>query len=59
MLEAGCVRYKNVNSIIIKVVINTVYTVIIFWLLGFGFAFGADAGEFIGTDRFAGAGFES
>ena len=39
-LEAGCVRYKNLQSIMIKVFLNTCICVIAWWLVGFGFAFG-------------------
>jgi len=31
---------------------------IIFWLLGYGFAYGGEKGGFIGGKYFAGAGFE-
>jgi Amt family ammonium transporter len=31
ILEAGCVRYKNTQSIVIKVILNTTLGILFFW----------------------------
>lgn len=33
LLEVGCVRYKNSSSILIKVILNTTITVLVWWLV--------------------------
>lgn len=53
MIEAGTVRPKNTINVAMKNLIDTIFGVIVFWLVGFGIMFGADAGGVIGTDRFA------
>ena len=39
-LEAGAVRYRNTLSIIIKVFMNTCVAIIMWWLIGYGLAYG-------------------
>ena len=52
-LEAGCVRYKNLQSIMIKNFLNACICVIAWWLIGFGYGFGKDDGNyFIGSNFF-------
>jgi Amt family ammonium transporter len=52
LVEAGLTRSKNTVNILFKNVIDFVFATIAFWLLGYGFMFGADAGGFIGTSGF-------
>ncbi|CAD8172509.1 unnamed protein product [Paramecium octaurelia] len=54
-LEGGCVRYKNMQSIMIKVYLNTCIAVICWWLVGYGICMGS--GKFAGTDYYAGSNF--
>jgi Amt family ammonium transporter len=58
-LEGGCVRYKNMQSIMIKVFLNAAIAVIMMWLVGYAFMFGEnDDYNFIGTNLFAAYGFD-
>jgi Amt family ammonium transporter len=58
-LEGGCVRYKNMQSIMIKVFSNAAISIIMSWLVGYAFMFGeSDRFDFIGTNLFAANGFE-
>ena len=52
LVEAGLTRSKNTVNILFKNVIDFVFATIAFWLVGYGFMFGADAGGFIGTSGF-------
>ncbi|GAM20042.1 hypothetical protein SAMD00019534_032170 [Acytostelium subglobosum LB1] len=52
MLEAGVVRAKNAKSIIIKSIIDTAFGSLIFWALGFAFAFGDENNPIIGYNHF-------
>ncbi|CAD8137059.1 unnamed protein product [Paramecium octaurelia] len=45
-LEAGSVRYKNAQSIVIKVFLGMCLTILIYWLFGYGFSYGDDFGTF-------------
>lgn len=53
MLEVGMVRAKSAQSILIKNVIDLCVATIMWWLIGYGIAFGSDWGGFIGTTEFA------
>lgn len=54
MLEAGCVTKKNVLNILFKNIMDASLAAIVFWLVGYGFAYGTDQdGPFIGTGNFA------
>jgi Amt family ammonium transporter len=59
LIESGAVRHKNRSSVLIKNLFNVCITVIAFWLVGYGFAFG-NAEYFIGRDSnaYASYGFE-
>lgn len=56
MLEAGSVRAKNVNSILVKNIVDAALSSIIFFVLGFGIAFGDSAGGVVGTSGFMSGG---
>jgi Amt family ammonium transporter len=53
MLEVGTVRAKNAQNILMKNVIDLCIAALSWWLLGYGLAFGEDAGLFVGTTEFA------
>jgi Amt family ammonium transporter len=50
MLESGGVRRKNTQNILFKNFMDICITTILWWLLGYGMAYGT--GEFIGGDKF-------
>lgn len=52
MLEAGLVRQTGVVNALLENFIDGGLTALIFWAVGFGIAFGTDAGGIIGTDNF-------
>jgi len=54
LVEAGSVRVKNNSNILIKNLCDASVGAIMWYLLGEGFAYGKDAGGFIGTSKFAG-----
>ena len=51
-LEAGCVREKSVQNILIKNVLDICACTIVWWLVGYGFAYGTSSGDFIGDSKF-------
>lgn len=59
MLELGSVRAKNAQNILLKNLLASPLTTILWWTWGFAFAFGTDAGLFIGTSKFFGTGLEA
>jgi ammonium transporter, Amt family len=52
LLTAGLTRAKNTVNILMKNLLDFCFGSIAFWALGWGFAYGASAGGFIGTDQF-------
>ncbi len=58
MVEAGFTRAKNACNILFKNYADFSVAAIMFFLVGFGFMFGKDAGGFIGVDGFMLAGVE-
>ncbi|MFA6630633.1 MAG: ammonium transporter, partial [Sulfuricurvum sp.] len=52
MVETGTVRSKNTINVAMKNLIDTIFGVICFWLIGFGLMFGHDVGGIIGTTHF-------
>jgi Amt family ammonium transporter len=52
LLEAGLVRQTGVVNALLENFIDAGLTALIFWGVGFGIAFGTDAGGIIGTDNF-------
>lgn len=53
LLEAGSVRIKSVNGIILKNVLDTSFTAVVWYLFGYGVGYGNDYNGFIGTTKFA------
>jgi len=54
MLEAGSIRYKNAANILFKNVMDAAVGAILFYLIGYAFAYGDDKdGSFIGRTNFA------
>lgn len=52
LLEAGLTRSKNTVNILMKNLMDFAIASIVFWMVGWGFAYGTSAGGFIGTDQF-------
>jgi ammonium transporter, Amt family len=65
-LEAGCVRYRNLQSIIIKIFLNTSVGVVLWWIvrkfknmkIGYGIAFGVTHTPFVGQSNFVGENYD-
>lgn len=58
LLESGSVRAKNTQNILIKNLMDACISGIVWWSVGFGFAFGdLDSQGFIGTSKFFCNGF--
>src|SRR4051794_21979628 len=51
-LEIGFSRGKNAGTIIAKTLVNLAIASIVYWAVGFAFAFGGDPGHVIGTHGF-------
>src|SRR3954452_1294394 len=51
-LENSFSRGKNAGTIIAKILVNLAIASIVYWAVGFAFAFGGDAGHIIGTHGF-------
>lgn len=52
LLEAGFVRVKNTTNILMKNVLDASLGAVVWWAVGFGFAFGTSQGGFIGGHSF-------
>ena len=52
MLEAGLLRQRGVVNGLIENFVDPCITILVWWAIGFGVAFGTSAGGFIGTDTF-------
>lgn len=52
LIETGVVRSKNTINVAMKNLIDTVFSIIFFWLIGFGIMFGTDSFGLYGTDLF-------
>ncbi len=52
MLEAGLIRQRGVVNALLENFIDAGVTILAWWAIGFGIAFGTSAGGFIGTDTF-------
>ena len=53
MLESGLTRSKNTANIMMKNLADASFGILAYFLVGFGFMYGATAGNLIGTDTFA------
>ncbi len=53
LIETGMVRFKNTINVAMKNLIDTMFGIIFFWLVGYGIMFGSDFNGFIGTTSFA------
>ncbi|WP_455756286.1 ammonium transporter [Sulfurimonas sp.] len=51
-VETGTVRSKNTINVAMKNLIDTIFGVIVFWIVGFGLMFGSDYNGVIGTSYF-------
>ena len=52
LIETGTVRTKNTINVAMKNLIDTVFGIIFFWLIGFGIMFGIDSSGIIGTSNY-------
>ncbi|XPV69369.1 MAG: ammonium transporter [Halarcobacter sp.] len=52
LIETGAVRSKNTINVAMKNLIDTVFSIIFFWIIGFGIMFGTDSFGLYGTDKF-------
>mmetsp|Transcript_42994 Transcript_42994/g.97227 ORF Transcript_42994/g.97227 Transcript_42994/m.97227 type:complete len:467 (-) Transcript_42994:310-1710(-) len=52
MVEVGHVNAKNTRNILLKNVLEASIAGIMWWLVGYGLAFGSSPSRFIGTDQF-------
>jgi len=52
LIETGVVRSKNTINVAMKNLIDTVFSIIFFWLFGFGIMFGLDKFGLFGTTKF-------
>merc|ERR550532_1799960 len=58
LLEAGAVRSKNTVNILIKNMLDALIGGVVYWAVGWAFAYGTDSNGFLGTDEFFFIGFE-
>ena len=59
MVEAGMTRAKNVGNIMAKNIADVCVGALAFFAVGYGIAYGSDAGSLLGTDAFFLAGAET
>ncbi|MBD2387312.1 ammonium transporter [Cylindrospermum sp. FACHB-282] len=52
MLEAGLLRQRGVVNALLENFVDAAVTILVWWGVGFGIAFGTSAGGFFGTDTF-------
>jgi len=52
MIETGTVRSKNTINVAMKNLIDSVFGIIFFWIIGFGFMYGTDFSNFVGISDF-------
>jgi Amt family ammonium transporter len=51
-LELGFSRGKNVGSGVAKIIVNIAVAAVVWWAVGYSFAFGADGGKILGSGDF-------
>ena len=59
ILESGFVRQKNTQNILLKNGLDVCIGTILWWLIGYGFAYGKDENNFIGNSLYINNGFEN
>ena len=52
-IETGTVRSKNTINVAMKNLIDSIFGVIFFWLIGYGIMFGFDKYGLFGIDKYA------
>lgn len=52
LIETGTVRTKNTINVAMKNLIDTIFSIVFFWLIGFGIMFGTDYSGLVGTSDF-------
>lgn len=52
LIETGTVRSKNTINVAMKNLIDMIFGIIFFWMLGFGLMFGQDYNGIVGSDLF-------
>ena len=52
LIETGTVRSKNTINVAMKNLVDIIFSIAIFWAVGFGLMFGTSLGGFIGIDSF-------
>jgi len=57
LLESGSVRFKSYQNVLLKNCLDMAIGGIVFWLWGYGIAFGVEKNGFIGKKYFFGFGF--
>lgn len=58
LLESGTVRFKNNQNVLLKNCMDACIGGIVWWLWGYGLAYGGEPGGFIGKKYFFGIGME-
>lgn len=59
LIETGVVRSKNTINVAMKNLIDLVFGVIFFWIVGFGLMFGADIDHLVGSSKFVIDGYDT
>jgi len=52
LMEIGSIRRKNARVVWYKILLNIIFTIFWWWVLGFAWAFGNVNGSFVGAERF-------
>jgi Amt family ammonium transporter len=52
LIETGTVRSKNTINVAMKNLVDSVFGIIFFWIIGFGIMYGKDYMSLFGTDQF-------
>ena len=52
LVETGTVRSKNTINVAMKNLIDMIFGIIFFWMIGFGLMFGQDYNGLLGMDHF-------
>jgi len=52
LMEIGSIRRKNSRVVWYKILLNLIFTIFWWWIIGFAWAFGNVNGSFVGAERF-------